>query len=88
MVIVHRDWDSRTMAAPTTEQIACHLAELRRVMALDLRTLADRAKLEPQVVAEIEAGTREWTLDELLAIAFALGVTVTSIFRRFDPPLH
>jgi hypothetical protein len=74
------------MPSPTTEQVACHLAELRRVMALDLPTLAGRAKLEPQVLAEIEAGTREWTLDELLAIAFGLGVTITSIFRRFDPP--
>ena len=74
------------MGSPTTEQVASLLAELRRVMGLDVSTLATRAQLEPQIVAEIEVGTREWTLDELLAIAFGLGVTITSIFRRFDPP--
>ena len=66
------------MNSPTTEQVASHLVELRRVMGLDVSTLAARAQLEPQVVAEIELGTREWT--------FGLGVTITSIFRRFDPP--
>ncbi len=76
------------MDTPTTEQVASHLAELRRVMGIDLATLATRAQLELQVVAEIEAGKRSWTLDELLAIAFGLGVTITSIFRRFDPPIH
>lgn len=72
------------MNSPTTEQVAAHLAELRRVMALDLSTLAMRARLDPEIIAKIEAGTREWTLDELLAIAYGLGVTVSSIFRRFE----
>lgn len=81
-----RDRDPAPMDTPTTEQIASHLAELRRVMAVDLPTLAVRAGLEPELVAEIEAGRREWNLDELLAIASGLGVTVTSIFRRFDSP--
>ncbi len=76
------------MDTPTTEQVASHLAELLRVMGIDLATLATRAQLELQVVAEIEAGKRSWTLDELLAIGFGLGVTITSIFRRFDPPIH
>jgi transcriptional regulator with XRE-family HTH domain len=74
------------MNSLTTEQVASHLAQLRRVMGLGVSTLATRAQLEPQVVADIEIGTREWTLDELLAIALGLGVTITSIFRRFDPP--
>ena len=76
------------MESPTTEQVASHLAGLRQLQGLDLPTLAARAQLEPDIIAEIEAGLRPWTLDELLAIAFGLGVTVTSIFRRFDPPIH
>jgi transcriptional regulator with XRE-family HTH domain len=72
------------MASPTTEQIASHLAALRQVIGLDVQTLAARAQLDPRIVAEIEAGTRPWTLDELEALAFGLGVTLTAIFRRFD----
>jgi transcriptional regulator with XRE-family HTH domain len=66
------------MDSPTIEQVASHLAELRRVMGMDLPTLATRAGLDLQLVAEIEAGDRAWTLDELLAIAFGLGVTIRS----------
>jgi hypothetical protein len=67
-------------------RVAQHLAELRQVNGLDVTTLAARANLDPEVVAEIEAGTRTWTLDELSALAFGLGVTMTAICRRWDPP--
>lgn len=71
---------------PTDEEFAHHLAELRQVNRLDVTTLAARANLDPEVVAEIEAGTRTWTVDELSALAFGLGTTMTAIFRRWDPP--
>jgi hypothetical protein len=45
-------------------RVAQHLAELRQVNGLDVTTLAARANLDPEVVAEIEAGTRTWTLDD------------------------
>jgi hypothetical protein len=74
------------MESPTAEQIASHLVELRRVMGLDVPTLAARARLDAKVVAEIESGARAWDLNELFAIAFGLGVNVSAIFRRYDLP--
>jgi transcriptional regulator with XRE-family HTH domain len=69
---------------PTDEQVGRHLAALRQVMGVDVQTLAARAQLDSATIAAIEAGTRSPTLDELSDFALALGVTVTSIFRRLD----
>jgi ribosome-binding protein aMBF1 (putative translation factor) len=80
------DASANLPSQPTDEDVAHYLAELRQVMNLDLATLAARANLDPQLVAEIESGTRPWTLDELSAIAFGLGVTMTAIFRHWDGP--
>jgi ribosome-binding protein aMBF1 (putative translation factor) len=82
----HGSMRSTDLRLPTDAEFAHHLAELRQVNGLDVATLAARANLDPEVVAEIEAGTRTWTLDELSALAFGLGVTMTAICRRWDPP--
>jgi transcriptional regulator with XRE-family HTH domain len=71
--------DSR---GPTDEQVGAKLAALRQVMALDIPALAARAQLDAETIAAIEAGTRSATVDELTDLAFALGVTMTSIVRR------
>jgi transcriptional regulator with XRE-family HTH domain len=68
---------------PTDEQVGCKLAALRQVMGLDIPALAARSHLDIEIIAAIEAGTRSATVDELSDLAFALGVTMTSIFR--DP---
>jgi transcriptional regulator with XRE-family HTH domain len=71
--------DSR---GPTDEQVGRKLAALRQVMGLDIPALAARAQLDAETIATIEAGTRSVTVDELTDLAFALGVTMTSIVRR------
>jgi transcriptional regulator with XRE-family HTH domain len=71
--------DSR---GPTDEQVGRKLAALRQVMGLDIPALAARAQLDAETIAAIEAGTRSVTVDELTDLAFALGVTMTSIVRR------
>jgi transcriptional regulator with XRE-family HTH domain len=71
--------DSR---GPTNEQVGRKLAALRQVIGLDIPALAARAQLDAETIAAIEAGTRSVTVDELTDLAFALGVTMTSIVRR------
>jgi transcriptional regulator with XRE-family HTH domain len=71
--------DSR---GPTDEQVGRKLAALRQVMGLDIPALAARAQLDAETIAAIEAGTRSATVDELTDLAFALGVTMTSIICR------
>jgi transcriptional regulator with XRE-family HTH domain len=71
--------DSR---GPTDEQVGRKLAALRQVMGLDIPALAVRAQLDAETIAAIEAGTRSVNVDELTDLAFALGVTMTSIVRR------
>jgi hypothetical protein len=68
MVTRHAAADALAMGSPTTEQIASHLAALRQVIGVDVPTMAERAQLDPKIVAEIETGTRPWTLDELEAL--------------------
>lgn len=75
--------DSR---GPTDAQVGCKVAALRQVMGLDIPALAARSQLDVETIAAIEAGTRSVTVDELSDLAFALGVTMTSIVS--DPANH
>jgi DNA-binding XRE family transcriptional regulator len=69
---------------PTDEEVGRKLAALRQVMGLDIPRLAARAHLDAETITAIEAGVHSATVDELSDLAHALGITITSIFRRFD----
>ena len=75
---------------PTDEELGQHLAEIRRTLGLDVATVAGRAGLAPRTIVGIEAGTYACSLDELEDLAFALGVTLTTIARHWDDhcPMH
>jgi hypothetical protein len=75
--------DSR---GPTDEQVGRKLAALRQVMGFDIPALATRSRVDAEIIFAIEAGTHSATFQELSDLAFALGVTRTSIVRRVDPP--
>jgi hypothetical protein len=75
--------DSR---GPTDVQVGRKLAALREVMGFDIPALATQSRVHADIIIAIEAGTHSATFQELSDLAFALGVTRTSIVRRVDSP--
>ncbi|WP_285600069.1 helix-turn-helix transcriptional regulator [Kineosporia sp. NBRC 101731] len=65
--------------------IARAIAGERTAQALTQADLAARAGVSPGILARIEAGTREVTLDELLRLAQALDVTGSDLLRKASP---
>jgi transcriptional regulator with XRE-family HTH domain len=70
--------DSR---GPTNEQVGRKLAALRQVMGFDVVALAEHSRVDAAIIRAIEAGTHSATFQELSDLAFALGVTRTSLVR-------
>jgi transcriptional regulator with XRE-family HTH domain len=70
---------------PTNEQVGRKLTALRQVMGFDLASLAERSRVDAAIIASIEAGTHSATFQELSDLAFALGVTRTSLVRPTGP---
>ena len=58
--------------------------EFRKAAGIGVAELAERAGLSPGMVSKIETGTISPSLASIRAIASALQVPVTSLFREFD----
>jgi hypothetical protein len=69
---------------PTTQELARHLADLRRAAGLDLATFVARVELDPSIVLELEAGTRSWTLADIEAYAEAIAIPLATVFAAWD----
>lgn len=71
-------------------QLAARLRELRERAGLTQQQLADRVKVTRDAVARWEAGRREPSLSNALAIVKALGVDCTALqespSQHQDPP--
>lgn len=75
------------MRAHTREvlkDIAANLRALRLERDLTQAELAERAGYDDRFIQYIEAGPRNLTVDSLVAVADALGVSVDLLMRRAD----
>jgi transcriptional regulator with XRE-family HTH domain len=68
---------------PARRAVGLRIAVLRRRAGLSQERLAERAFLERKAINRYETGVRTPTVVELLLIADALGVPVSSLFA--DP---
>src|SRR4051812_40534158 len=66
--------------------IARHLRALRGARGWSLATLAARAGLSKTIVAKIESGDGNPSLETLLRLAGALDITIGSLLRAERPP--
>lgn len=62
-------------------QLAARVEELRKDQGLDVTTLASRAGVGRGTVLRIEAGQVSPTLETILAIAHALGISGAALLR-------
>ncbi|HEV8353615.1 MAG TPA: helix-turn-helix transcriptional regulator [bacterium] len=67
-------------AAPVKIELGRRIRYLRRTRALTQEALAERAGVHPTYLAGIERGERNPALENLHAIATALGVKLAELF--------
>lgn len=67
-------------AAPVKLALGRRIRSLRRTRALTQEALAERAGVHPTYLAGIERGERNPALENLYAIAAALGVKLAELF--------
>ncbi len=73
-------------AAAVKTAVGKRIRHLRKARALTQRELAERAGLHPTYLAGIERGERNPGLENMTAIAVALGVTLDELFVFDSPP--
>lgn len=69
------------IATKTGERVA----KIRKAAGLTQAELGERSNLSQRLISNIECGQREGTIDTLIKIAKALGVTVTELTGEADP---
>jgi transcriptional regulator with XRE-family HTH domain len=74
------------MAKQSVIAFGVRLRELREAAGLTQAQLAERAGLHPQGVVKLERGEREPAWSTLLALADALGVSVSAFAKPVSPP--
>jgi transcriptional regulator with XRE-family HTH domain len=74
----------RVEIGPTGETVRANIAQVRKEQGLTLRDVADRLKqagwpMAHNTVSEIERGARRVDVDDLVALAEALGVSTAAL---------
>lgn len=87
----HGHTDPTDPGHPTNQELSRRFVELRVAAGLDIPTwdtvgsqvverLAKRADLDLDILLELEAGSRTWTLDEILAVTLGLDEMLPNVF--------
>lgn len=81
---------ARTKPPADPRSLARHLGstirELRRKDHLTIADVATQAGISSGMLSKIENGQTSTSLDTLTSVAGALGVSLSQLFRDFDPP--
>lgn len=79
--------DVMAKAPHKNKRYPIYIWEWRKKVGLTSTQLADRAGYDQGTISAIENGSRRANLDHLFAIATALGIGITQLFRSPEDPL-